>query len=73
MLPGDLKGKALFKAREMGISLGELIRKSIENFIEQQNVNRDYDPFIYDNEFYEGEIESDLSVNHDKYIYGEQE
>jgi len=65
----DLKGKALFKAREMGISTGELIRKSIENFIDQQDLNRDYDPFIDDNEFYEGEIEGDLSVKHDKHIY----
>ena len=27
------------------------------------------DPFLNDNEVYSGDVESDLSLNHDKYLY----
>lgn len=71
MLPGDLKEKAMFKAHEMGISFGELIRKSIKSFIDEIDIEVKIDPFLDDDEIYTGEVESDISLNHDKYLYEE--
>ena len=55
----------------MGISFGELVRKSVEIFVFQKDGEPEYDPFLDDDEVYTGEVESDISLNHDKYLYGE--
>lgn len=73
MLPVDLKLKAEKRAEKMGISLGELIRLSLKTQVgKKTNVAQD-DPFLSDNAVFSGDVPDDLSLNHDKYLYGDKE
>ena len=73
MLPGDLKLKAERKAEKMGISLGELIRLSLKIQVGKKIDMVQDDPFLSDNAVFSGKIPDDLSLNHDKYLYGDKE
>lgn len=74
MLPNELKNKAAKQAREQGLSLGELIRKAIENSL-NSNTSQPYaqDPFLNDDVVFTGEIPVNLSGSHDAYLYGSKE
>jgi predicted DNA-binding protein len=72
MIPVELKKRATERAKQMGMSLGGLIRESLENAIASQNENSagySEDPFFADETVYSGESPIDLSVNHDSYLY----
>ena len=73
MLPGDLKLKAKKTAENMGISLGELIRVSLKIQIGKKTDTVQDDPFLSDTAVFNGHIPNDISVNHDRYLYGENE
>ncbi len=73
MLPGDLKLKAKKTAENMGISLGELIRLSLKIQVGKKTDILQDDPFISDNAVFSGDIPKDLSLNHDRYLYGDNE
>lgn len=73
MLPGDLKLKAERKAEKMGISLGELIRLSLKTQVGKKTDTVEDDPFLSDNAVFSGDVPDDLSLNHDKYLYGDKE
>lgn len=67
LLPPELKHRAERVAHEEGISLAELIRESLEARLTHNNSERD--PFFKDHAVFEGDVPSDLSVHHDKYLY----
>ena len=70
MLPAELKSRALGCARERGISLGELLRESLERQLETPiGERRALDPLFSDNAVYEGDAPLDLSEHHDRYLY----
>ena len=69
MLPQDLKSQAEEKARQLGVSLGEFIRKSIWFSLKTGSKNRD--SFLGDQAVYTGKVPKDLSAHHDKYLYGD--
>lgn len=71
MMPADLKERAIYKAQKLKISFGELVRKSLEIFIDNERLYLKDDPFIADKEIYCKVVKNDLSKNHDIYIYGE--
>jgi len=71
MIPDDLKLRAARRAQHEGISLGELIRLSLEKTLTSENTKTLDDPFLTDNAIYEMETPPDLSQNHDKYLYGD--
>lgn len=71
MLPTGLKTRALVSAHEEGISLGEFIRNSLQERLNNINANSGIDPFFADKKYYTGKIPTDLSLNHDLYLYGE--
>ena len=73
MLPGDLKLKAKRTAENMGISLGELIRLSLKMQIGTQKDIKHDDTFLSDTEVFNGPVPDDFSLNHDKYLYGDNE
>lgn len=73
MLPGDLKTEAKRAADNLGISLGELIRVSLKTQIAKKTNTLDDDPFLSDNAVFIGDIPNDLSLNHDRYLYGNNE
>ena len=72
LLPMDLKKKVESKAKERGISLGEFIRLSLQDSISPKKNHIEKDPFFSDTEFYESNIPSDISLNHDDYLYGDK-
>ena len=72
MLPDELKIRAIHRANRKGISLGGFIRESLETALDTYNGNspeNDVDPFFTDVAVYDGETPSDLSENHDDYLY----
>jgi hypothetical protein len=71
MLPLELKEKAMRRARERGISLGEFLRESLELALNSgASKNRKDDPLFADRAVFDGDVPSDLSENHDRYLYG---
>ncbi len=72
MLPPELKARAQQRARELGISLGELVRRSIEAELSQSiDSRRAADPLFSDDAVYSGNAPSDLAARHDRYLYGD--
>lgn len=69
MLPSNLKNRARILASKMKISLGELIRISLEDKLSSAKNNQESDSFFEDNNFYSGNVPKDLSEKHDEYIY----
>ncbi len=69
MLPSNLKLRAQVFASKKGISVGELIRESLEEKLLQAKSVDKSDPFFDDKHFFKGEIPRDLSVKHDEYLY----
>ena len=69
MLPESLKMKAQHLALKKGVSLGELIRESLEQRIETSKSLKKYDPFFDDVDTFKVEKTKDLAKNHDRYLY----
>ncbi len=73
MLPPDLKARALRRARELGISLGQLIRDSLTASLKQPDKKRAArDPLFADDAVHEDPGPCDLAEDHDAYLYGEK-
>jgi hypothetical protein len=68
MLPASLKSRAARQARNEGISLGELIRDSVEKRLGAKQTARQEDPLFADNETFKDSWPADVSGNHDKYL-----
>ena len=73
MLPQDLKHRAFRHARNRGLSLGELIRKSLERWLKGEAVPAEEDPFWDDQTIYKGRTPRDLAKKHDRYLYDDPE
>lgn len=71
ILPDDLAERASRSAEERGVNLDEMVRGLVEGWL--RDAAYDNDPFISDREVYTGPTPSDLVMNHDKYLYGEDE
>lgn len=71
MLSQELKIRALQKANQMGISLGELIRKSLETMLNNKNKKNMDDPLFADDAVFHDQGPDDLALNHDRYLYGD--
>ncbi len=71
MLPPDLKARAERRARDRGISLGELIRQSLATALTAAGTPRlASDPLFADDATWDGDTPPDLSAEHDRYLYG---
>lgn len=66
MLPEELHRRAAARAKQLGISLGELIRVSLDTALPGATYGEDplFKDFIFD-----GPAPRDLSAEHDKYLY----
>jgi hypothetical protein len=72
MLPGELKAKAARYARKMKLSLGDVIRQSLADWLALPNHRPAKDPLLADEAVFDGPGEDDLSSDHDRYLYGEE-
>jgi hypothetical protein len=68
MLPEELRVRAANRAKKLGVSLGELIRRAMESMLgrEQETDGGRYP----DDAVYDGPAPPDLSERHDDYLYG---
>ena len=71
MLPEDLRRRAFVRARERGVSLGELIRESLDAAVPAYSPARAADPLFTDSAVFAGKAPKDISASHDRYLYGE--
>lgn len=71
MLPVDLKQRASSLAERLGISLGELIRRSLEAALTGSSGEIREDPFFQDRAVYTGPTPPNLSADHDDFLYAE--
>lgn len=71
-LPEELRERAERSAEEMGISLDEFIRGSVEERIDNLEARRKDPLFAYQG-VYTGPAPSDLAANHDFYLYGDKD
>lgn len=71
MLPDDLKRRAEERARSEGISLGELVRRSLALVVDTTKVDRRDDPLFADRAVYADEGSVDMAAEHDAHLYGE--
>jgi hypothetical protein len=73
MLPVDLKQRAEKRARNLGVSLGTLVRTSLERALEEPASASAPDPLLASQAVFTGATPSDLSSGHDDWLYGEAE
>ena len=69
MLPSDLRRRALRRAKERRISLGELIRESLDAALPSELASRADDALFEDAAVFRGSAARDLSAAHDRYLY----
>lgn len=70
MLPEELRFRAHRRAREEGISMGELVRRALEETLSvAPPTGEGRDPLLDDTEVFQGETPEDLAKNHDAYLY----
>ena len=69
MLPPEIKNAARRMARERGISLGELIRESLQRTLAGSTQKRADDPLFSDQACFEGNVETNLAAEHDQFLY----
>lgn len=73
MLPPELKHRAELRARDEGVSLGELVRRALEHAISAAAPNRRDDPLFSDREVFSGDAPPDVTRDHDRHLYGTDE
>lgn len=70
MLPSRLKNRAQALASRRGISIGELIRESLEEKLHlSKSESKAEEPFFKDTNFFDGDVPIDISEMHDRYLY----
>jgi hypothetical protein len=72
MLPAGLRARAIARARQLGISMGEFIRRSMESMLADSEEVGD-DPLVADHAVFDGPLPDDVALNHDRYLYGMKE
>jgi hypothetical protein len=75
VFPPGLKQLAMERARERKISFAEFVREAVESAIHTPKPKRKRakDTFWGDLAVYDGPVPTDISINHDKYLYDEPE
>jgi hypothetical protein len=71
MLPDDLRRRALLRAKQRGVSLGELIRDSLDAALPTVINEAQRDP-LFEDVIFDGPAPADISANHDKYLYDDE-
>ncbi|MGH7856436.1 MAG: hypothetical protein ACREQY_03830 [Candidatus Binatia bacterium] len=72
MLPSELKAKAEQRAREKGLSFGEVVRESLGRYLRAEGGQKAVDSLFADQAVFDGPVPRDLSADHDRYLYDEE-
>ena len=75
ILPIDLKERAARRARAMGISLGEFVRKALADALKgtRYPLPGASDSLLRDRAVFSGPAPTDLAESHDSVLYGPDE
>ena len=73
MLPETLHERALRRAQEKGVSLGQFIRDSLTAALLSERVGSGGDSLLRDDAVHRGAVPKDTAQEHDRYLYGEPE
>ncbi|MEK7381730.1 MAG: hypothetical protein AAB262_00405 [Elusimicrobiota bacterium] len=73
MLPETLHERALRRAQEKGVSLGQLVRDCLSAALLGERVGQGGDSLLRDEAVYRGAAPKDMAEGHDRYLYGEPE
>lgn len=68
MLPSELHEKAARYAARRRVSLGQLVRSSLQTAMEVSGDAPERDPLWADNEVFRGKTPRNLARNHDRYL-----
>jgi hypothetical protein len=72
MLPDDLLAEARARAGSEGLSLAELVRRGLEQFLGRgTRTVTAADPFLADQSTFASAV-GDLAENHDEHLYGKK-
>ena len=71
VLPDDLKARSQRRARQLGVSLSELIRRSLQRELDRQPAEVGPDPLFAFDVVWDGEAPTDGAAKHDDYLYGD--
>jgi hypothetical protein len=71
MLPEELRRRAISRAKQKGVSLGELIRDSLDSALPHVSYDIGKDP-LFEDVVFDGPAPRDLSRRHDDYLYGHE-
>ncbi len=69
MLPEALRRRAAARARQRGVSLGELIRDSLDAALPGSSYEQDP---LFEDVIFDGPAPRDLAARHDKYLYDDK-
>ncbi len=72
MLPTDLKARSERRARDLGISFGELVRRSLVRWLDETASPAAQDALYADAVVSAADTPSDLSAHPDDYLYGDR-
>ncbi len=72
MLPADLRRRAHAAARKRKVSLGTLVRESLDAALPARETVQEEDPLLSDGAVYEGPSPRDLAKRHDRYLYDDE-
>ena len=72
MLPADLHRRAHAAARKRKVSLGTLVRESLDAALESWESPRGGDPLLADGAVYKGDAPRDLAGRHDRHLYDDE-
>ena len=74
VLSSRTKQRAVEKARLLGISFGEFVRRAVDRAVAESSRAGKHrsDPFWDDRALFRGTVPADLSFRHDAYLYGDE-
>jgi hypothetical protein len=70
LLPPELRNRAERRAKQLGISFGELVRRALVTVLDTADAGETRDPFYADAAIHDGDAPPDASVHHDEHLYG---
>jgi hypothetical protein len=74
MLPHDLRARITHRASELGVSMGEYIRRALGSALDEPDPGgTDDDALFADTQVFTGKAPVDTAEHHDRHLYGDPE
>jgi hypothetical protein len=70
LVPPELRNRADRRARQLGISFGELVRRALAAMLDEALEVETGDAFLAEGAVYDGDAPGGASIHHDEHLYG---